>query len=240
MIEENFKDISLYKNIKKLLKHFYNSVKNNDHQTFNICLSNLQNINQTISKSSNIYLTGGDLSIQNEMLKNKIIEKIKSMRGGLGEEIYKLKQQILDKFESLKTGGPNFDVKKLLEDILQMQQYITQLGKLRQELIEARLAAEAKLSLSSDEISQLQSDLNGIGTTELDTLRLELKKFKQNIEEIVDPKNPLEAYNTMEIACKNYHGALPPTPPTITTTDSGNKVLQLQAPGTPGTPGTDA
>ena len=234
MTEEKIKDINLYKNIKKFLKHIYTSIKKNDSHNFTICLSNLQNINKNMVKSSSIYLTGGDLSIQNEILKNKIIDKIKSMKGGLGKEIYELKDKIIQQIEEMKIGVHGFDVKKILEYLTQINEYITQLGKIKTELMAAKLAAQAKLKLSPEELSKLHAELIGIGTTELDTLRMELNKFKANIENIVDPKNPLEAYTSMETACKNYHSETNFTipPPSTSQTQSQSLVLSRNI-GTP-------
>ncbi len=247
MTEENFEDISLYKNIKKLLKHFYNSIKNNDYNKFNICLSNLETINKSMKTQY-----GGDLNLNNEMLKNKIIQKINmlskqsninnyNMTGGsLSEDIIRLKQKIMNGIASLKMGGPGIDLTKIKNDLAQMNLYIRTLADLQKELEIAKLTAESKLSLNRDQLSALQTQINGINIVDLQTLESQLKLFKENIETIVDPKQTLEAYSTMETACRNYYEPtkqniiIPEAPP-------GKPVLQLEpsvAPGTPGTPGT--
>jgi organic radical activating enzyme len=220
MTEENFENINLYKNFKKLLKHFYNSIKNNDYNNFNIYLSNLQNINKIISIQ---YGGNLNLNLNNEMLKNKIIQKINMLRqqsnlnimtGGepIAENIYRLKAKIVKAIQSLKTGGPGVDLTKIKSDLTLMQQYINRLSGLKKELELAQLTAakKFKMTLSPSELEKIQNEINGIQVVELETLQSQLDLFKQNIHKIVDPEQSLEAYNTMETACKNHYESIKP------------------------------
>lgn len=222
MEEENF---SLYKNIKKLCKGIYQSIKNNNSEQINSYIDTFGQLNSELQNKINLKNMQGGYSKEIEQLKNSIIQKInymKDMRGGkLSDENTQLKSKILESIKNFSTKDFSQQLKKIEESLGGIKKFIETYKSLQRELSDKNNIINTKYN-DKDSFRALMATIN---PTELTILQNQLQEFTQNIKAIVDDTaNPPENLeSTIKQTCRNYI----PQPAPIQATSPG--VLNLES-----------
>lgn len=218
---ENF---SLYKNIKKLCKEIYQSIKFNNSYNLNICSESFREINNVLKDK--IQQKGG-YSQNVEELKSSIINKINDMKrlnnltgGVISQTNIDLRETIISKIKGLEMKDIRQDLKTIEKTLNQVLIFIETYKTLQKELKDKQKIIDGKYNPDSKDLSvALRGLMSGISPTELTTLQENLKQFTENIQTIVNPPptGTDDLAKSIKDSCKTY---LPNTNLSITPSPS--------------------
>lgn len=210
MEEENF---SLYKNIKKLCRGIYQSIKNNNSEQINSYIDTFGQLNSELQNRINLKNIQGGYGgfTEIEQLKNSIIHKInymKQMRGGveLSQQSIDARNALIERIKNIGIKDIQGELKDIEKALYKIQEYLSRYNILKRELYAKTKIWDDKFKDNKGELEALQKLIGTIKPTELNILQEQLKNFSDNLKEIVNgpPTGPDDIKKSLDTSCKAY------------------------------------